>query len=65
MRDLNDTESKNILKIKEKKAVIAESASDDLNFLDSNLLTMSFEELNDFFRKTLAEKTSSTVFGSQ
>ena len=45
--------------------MIAEFAFDDLNFLDFNLLTMSFEEFNDFFRKTFVEKTSSTVFDSQ
>ena len=65
LRDLNDIESKNILEIEEKKAMIAEFASDDLNFLDSNLLIMFSEELNDFFRKTFVEKTFSTVFDSQ
>ena len=65
LRDLGDIESKNILKIEEKKAVIAEFAFDDLKFLDLNLLAMSSEELNDFFHKILVEKTSSTVFGSQ
>ena len=65
MRDLSDIESKNILEIEKKEAVIAEFASDDLNFLDSNLLTMSSEELNDFFHKTFVEKTSSTVSDSQ
>ena len=65
MRDLNDMELNNILKIEKKKAIIAKSAFNDLNFLDLNFLTMSSEELNDFFREILVKKISLTVSDSQ